>query len=181
MRLCSGLELPLHLGDGLRLAGGLELNLGLMLSEGLHLLLVLDLCLRMNGGDLLDLTIGLNLNLGADLGLMQRLQLSAGLLQLRLGRRWYDRGDNRGDWQRLHVDLHRRAGNLRHLLHGHDRGGVLDLHRRPGGQRRLGQGGTGWTGRERRSWCRGWQGRDNVRLDRRCSQRSRLNWSLDLR
>lgn len=130
---------------------------------------------------MLDLTIGLNLNLGADLGLMQRLQLSAGLLELRLRLRRDDRGDNRGDRQRLHVDLHRRARNLRHLLHGHDRGGVLDLHGRSGGERCLGQRGVGWVGRERRSRCSGWQSSNNVRLNRRRSQRSRLNWSLDLR
>lgn len=143
VRLGSGLELTLHLGNGLRLARGLKLDLGLMLSEGLHLLLVLDLCLRLNGWDLLDLIVGLNLNLGADLGLLQRLQLSAGLLELRLRLRRYDRGDNRRDWQSLYMDLHRCARNWRHLLHGHDRGGVLDLHRRSGGERCLGQRGTG--------------------------------------
>lgn len=126
VRLCSWLELALHLRDGLRLTGGLKLNLGLMLSQGLHLLLVLNLCLRLNGWDILDLTIGLNLNLGTDLSLMQRLQLSVGLLELRLCRN--DCGDNGGDWQRLHMHLHCRAGNLRHLLHGHDCGGMLDLH-----------------------------------------------------
>lgn len=113
MSWCSWLQLALHL----RWTGALELNLGLMLSQGLHLLLALNLCLRLDGGHFLDLTVGLNLDLGTDLSLMQRLRL-----------RGNDCGDHGGDRQRLHVHLHRRARNLRHLLHGHHCGGVLDLH-----------------------------------------------------